>query len=70
MFGRERHDDIPMTLLWRRGESVEQAIDRVHAIAPDPAATRAERDAMPDYLRGVGDELPRYLRRELVALSE
>lgn len=70
MFGREQHDDIPMTLLWRRGERVEQAIDRIRAIAPDPTATRAERDAMPDYLRAVGDELPRYLRRELVALVD
>ncbi|MGE4005116.1 nucleotidyltransferase domain-containing protein [Pseudonocardia sp.] len=70
MFGKDRHDDIPMLLLWRRGEHVEQAIARIHAIAPDSAATRAERDAMPDYLRGVGDKLPRYLRRELVALVD
>ncbi len=70
VFGRERHEDIPMSLLWRGGEPVEAAIDRIHAIAPDSSATRADRDAMPDYLHVLGDKLPRYLRRELVALVE
>jgi predicted nucleotidyltransferase len=70
VFGRERHEDIPMILLWRRGEPVDAAIARIHAIAPDSTATRADRDAMPGYLRVHGDKLPRYLRRELVALVD
>ncbi|MFC4951025.1 nucleotidyltransferase domain-containing protein [Pseudonocardia sp. GCM10023141] len=69
-FGREAHGDIPMTPLWRRGDPIEQAIDRVHAIVSDPVATRAPRDAMPEYLLSSGDRIPRHLRQDLVTLVD
>ncbi len=40
------HEDVPMTLLCERGEPVQVGLRRLHAIAPDPLAGRAPRDAM------------------------
>lgn len=66
----EGYDDIPMTLLWKRGESVETAVARLRAIPVDPAAGRAPRDAMLPCFDGIGQWLPRYLRQELVELID
>jgi hypothetical protein len=70
VFGRDGHGDIPMMLLWRRGDALEEVIDRVMSIRVDAAAGRAERDTLPGYLRNLGDKLPRFLRQELVALVD
>lgn len=67
---RARVDDIEMCVLWRRGESVRQALDRLHAIAPDPAAGRAERDSMLPPFEGLERWLDRPVRELLVGLVE
>jgi hypothetical protein len=64
------HDDVPMTLLWERGEPLDTAIERVHAINVDPAAGRAPRDAMLACFDGLDDWLPRFVREELKALID
>jgi hypothetical protein len=64
------HDDVPMTQIWRRGESVQTAFERIDRIAPDPTAGRAPRDAMPPAFEGLEQRLPRYLRQELMDLID
>lgn len=64
----EGHDDVPMTLLWRRGEPVDVALERLHAIPVDLSAGRAPRDAMLACFDGLDKWLPRYLREELATL--
>nr|WP_296067974.1 hypothetical protein [uncultured Actinoplanes sp.] len=67
-FTFDRHDsaDFPMTLLWRRGEDLQTAMQRLHAIPVDPTAGRAERDAMlPEFL-GMERWLPRLYRELLI----
>jgi hypothetical protein len=59
-----------MCVLWRRGESVRQALDRLHAVAPDPAAGRAERDSMLPAFEGLERWLDRPVRELLVGLVE
>lgn len=60
--------DIDMAVLWRRGESLQRALDRLHAIAPDPAAGRAERDSMLPAFEGLERWLARPVRELLVGL--
>ncbi len=67
---RARVDDIEMLLLWRRGESLQQARDRLDAIAPDPTAGRAERDSMLPAFEGLERWLARPVRELLVGLVE
>lgn len=64
------HDDVPMTLLWQRGEPLEVAIERVHAIPVDPSAGRAPRDAMLSCFDGLDHWLPRFVREELKELID
>ncbi len=66
----EGHDDVPMTLLWRRGEPLEIAMARLHSIPVDPTASRAPRDAMLPCFDGLEHWVPRYLREELIALID
>lgn len=63
------HDDVPMTLVWQRGESLDLASARLEAIPIDAAAGRAPRDAMLPCFEGLEHWLPRFVRQELVALS-
>ena len=58
--------DFPMTLLWRRGEDLQTAVDRLYAIKPDPTAGRAERDAMVPEFEGMERWLPRSYRECLI----
>ncbi|MFE0023142.1 hypothetical protein [Amycolatopsis sp. NPDC059021] len=62
------HDDVPMTVLWQRGESLDTAIARLHAIQADSTARRAPRDAILPCFDGLDKWVPRYLRQELEAL--
>lgn len=64
------HDDVPMTLLWVRGEPLERALERVHAIPVDPTAGRAPRDAMLACFDGLDHWLPRFVREELKELID
>jgi hypothetical protein len=38
--------DFDMTLLWRKGDTLQAGLERLTAIQADPAAARAPRDAM------------------------
>jgi nucleotidyltransferase-like protein len=49
--------DFPFTLLWRRGEPIATAYRRLHAIQPDPTATKGPRIEGPAEL---GDLAPRF----------
>jgi hypothetical protein len=64
------HDDIPMTDIWRRGETVDVAVRRLHKIPLDPAAGRAPRGAMLPVFEGLEEWLPRYLRQEMIGLID
>lgn len=69
LFEREHgHDDVPMTLLWQRGESLDAAFARLDAIQVDTEAGRAPRDAMLPCFEGLEHWVPRYLREELIGL--
>jgi hypothetical protein len=46
MFDGRSDADFDMTLLWRRGDDLQTAVDRLRAIKVDMEAGRAERDAM------------------------
>lgn len=67
---RSSQIDFPeKTLLFRRGDDLQQAFDRLHAIPEDPEAPRAERDPVVPQLEGLDKELTRSERAELSALS-
>jgi hypothetical protein len=51
-------------LLWRRGDSLEEARARVAALAPDPSARRAVRDTVHPLLAAVEKLIPRPARQE------
>ncbi|NUT47907.1 MAG: hypothetical protein HOV94_11450, partial [Saccharothrix sp.] len=58
-------DGIAMLLLWKRGEPVALARERLAAITADPAAGRAPRDhVLPGYAH-IADLLPRPVRIDL-----
>jgi hypothetical protein len=59
------YDDIPM-LLWRRGESLETAFERLESVKPDPSAGQAPRHHMTEAFEGLDRYLPRLLRGELL----
>jgi len=62
--------DIHMLVLWRRGGSLQLALDRLHGIAPDPTAGPAERDSMLPAFEGLERWLARPVRELLVGLVE
>jgi predicted nucleotidyltransferase len=51
-------------LLWRRGDSLEEARTRLLALAPDPSARRAARDTVHPLLAAVEKLIPRPARQE------
>jgi hypothetical protein len=57
--------DFEMTLLWQRGDSLETALARLHAIKADPAAGRALRDSMLPQFEGIDEWIPRPYREAL-----
>lgn len=62
------HDEIPMMLIWERGESIDTARDRLASIPVDPEAGRAPRDAMLPCFDGIDSHLPRFVRESFVKL--
>lgn len=64
------YDDIPMTLVWERGEALSIALDRLAALPVDPHAGRAPRDAMIPCFAGMEHSLRRYVREGLVELID
>jgi len=56
---------IETTLLWRRGDDLDTALARVHAIEPDPEAGRAPRHAMLPAFEGIDRHVPFAVREML-----
>jgi len=50
--------DFDMTLLWRRADTLQTALERLNAIQADPAAGRAPRDAMLPQFEGLDRWIP------------
>lgn len=63
-FNFRQQNDADLTLLWRRGDPLAVALQRLHAIPVDPAAQRATREAMLPQFEGLDQWIPLY-RREL-----
>jgi hypothetical protein len=59
-----RMEGFELQLLWRRGDSLEQAYDRLAALAPDGSAQRAPRDSVHPLLAEVEKLIPRPARQE------
>lgn len=59
-----RKEGFDPELLWCRGESLDTARARLHAVAPDPAAGRAARDTVHPLLVAVEKLIPRPARQE------
>lgn len=57
-----RANGIETTLLWRRGDDLDTALARLHAIKPDPDAGRAPRDGMLPAFEGIDRHVPRPVR--------
>ncbi len=60
-----RREDFEPQLLWRRGDSLDEARARLTGLAPDPSAQRAARDTVHPLLAGVEKLIPRPARQEL-----
>ncbi|MBM0276976.1 nucleotidyltransferase domain-containing protein [Micromonospora tarensis] len=58
--------DFDLTLLWRRGDDLSVALERLRGIAVDPTAARAPRDAMSPEFEGLDRWLPRPMREQLL----
>jgi len=54
-----------LVLLWRRGDTVAQALTRLRKLKPDPAAQRAARDPVVPELEGLDRRIPRGIRNQL-----
>lgn len=61
------HDraDFRMTLLWRKGDTLQAALDRLNAIQSDPTSGRAPREAMLPEFEGLDRWLPLAFRETL-----
>ena len=57
-----RSEKVETLLLWRMGEKIATATARLAAIKPDPAAGRAEHDAMLPAFEGIDRWVPRPVR--------
>lgn len=59
-----------LMLLWRRGESIELALQRLHSIAEDPSAGRAPRQAMRPVFEGLDHWVGLAMRESLGELLD
>ncbi|MBL7261588.1 nucleotidyltransferase domain-containing protein [Paractinoplanes lichenicola] len=66
LFNARRRVDFDLTLLWQRGDDLATALTRLHAIAADPNAGRAERHAMLPQFEGLDHRMPRSVREYLI----
>lgn len=61
---------FPLTVRWRRGDSLDLALQRLHAIAVDVTAGRAPRDAMLPQFEGLDRWIPQpYRERPTEAIA-
>ncbi|MDH6436016.1 hypothetical protein M2158_004556 [Streptomyces sp. SAI-144] len=61
-----KSEGVPMLRLWRRGDTLQQALSTLHAIQPDPSAGRAPRDDMIEEFEGLDRSIPRPVRHDLI----
>lgn len=59
-------DGVAMLPLWRRGDTLEQALAVLHGITEDPSAGRAPRDDMIEEFEGLDRFIPRPVRYDLI----
>ncbi|MFK0154276.1 nucleotidyltransferase domain-containing protein [Streptomyces sp. NPDC090493] len=59
-----------MLPLWRRGDTLADALAVLHGIAEDPSAGRAERHDMIDAFDGLDRYMPRPVRADLIAWQQ
>lgn len=59
-------EGVAMLLLWRRGDTLEQALAVLHGIKEDSNAGRAPRDDMIEEFEGLDRYIPRPVRHDLV----
>jgi hypothetical protein len=64
------YEDIPMMVLWQKGEPLGVAVDRLAHIKPDASAGTAERHHMTEAFEGLDKYLPRAVRGELKQLED
>lgn len=64
------YEDIPMMVLWQKGEPLEAAMERLALIKPDASAGTAERHHMTEAFEGLDKYLPRAVRGELQQLED
>ncbi|KHL04101.1 hypothetical protein [Sinomonas humi] len=69
LFEEGSYDEVPMMVLWRRGEPLELATARLESIEPDPAAGKAPRTAMTAAFEGLDKHLALFIREELLELE-
>ena len=67
MFEGHARADFPLTLLWQQGDSLDTALQRLHAIPVDDTEARAPRDAMLPQFDGLDRWIPRPRRERLAA---
>jgi len=60
--------NFEMTPLRQRGDTLQTALGHLRAIQPDPAAGRAERDAMLSEFEGLDQWLPLAVREQLIGM--
>ena len=70
MFDARDRADFPLTLLWRHGDTLACALDRLHAIMIDETAARAPRHGMLPEFEGLDRWIPRTFRECLAAAVE
>jgi hypothetical protein len=61
-----QREGVPMLRLWRRGDTLQQALQVLHGITPDPEASRAPRDDMIEEFEGLDRAIPRPVRHDLI----
>jgi hypothetical protein len=66
MFEGREDADFEVALLWRRGDELQAALNRLDAIKPDPDVGRAERHAMLPEFEGMERWLPRSYRELII----
>ncbi|MBO0885626.1 MAG: hypothetical protein J2P17_35895, partial [Mycobacterium sp.] len=66
----ESYPGVTLVPLWRTGDSLDTALQRLHAITPDPTAGRAPREHMLPEFDGLDPHLPVYMRAHICKAVE
>jgi hypothetical protein len=66
----ERQGGFTFVLLWQRGDSLETALERLHAIPLDPAAGSAPREYVHPAIEGFEKSTPISARERLIELDQ